>query len=180
MEGTFSVQSTHGRRTIDTIQLLRPDLDPQIELKRIEDFDAEERDGIVILKGVKSLIASLPSGSWTIVTSASDRVMRMRLQAAGLTLPPKVVTADSVVNGKPDPEPYLLGSQFLNLPPAECLVIEDSRTGIRAGKAAGCIVLAIAGTSVADELIDADWIVPSLCHIDAFPKDKWRDRHPPV
>jgi sugar-phosphatase len=169
MEGTFSVQSTHGRRTIDTIRLLRPDLDHQTELNRIEDFDAEETDGIVLLSGVTSLIASLPPNSWTVVTSASDRLMRLRLQSAGLTLPPRVVSADSVVNGKPHPEPYLLGAELLHLFPSECLVIEDSPTGIRAGKAAGCAVLGVAGTHRTDELEDADWIVPSLCHIGASP-----------
>jgi sugar-phosphatase len=125
MEGTFSLRATHGRRTIDTLRLLRPDLDPLIELNRLEGFDAEETDGLVLLAGVDRLIAALPPNTWTVVTSASDRVMRSRLQTAGLTLPPKVVTADSVIYGKPHPEPYVAGASLLSLEPRECLVIID-------------------------------------------------------
>ena len=41
--GSFPLLSTHGRRTVDTIRALRPDLDPYVELRRLEDFDAEDR-----------------------------------------------------------------------------------------------------------------------------------------
>src|ERR1019366_6528908 len=76
MEGAFSLQSTHGRRAIDTLRALRPDLDPSIELRRLEDFDAEDLNGVAALPGVQSLIAALPANAWTIVTSASERLMR--------------------------------------------------------------------------------------------------------
>lgn len=46
---------------------------------------------------------------WAIVTSASERVARHRLNCAGLPLPHVLVGAEAVINGKPDPEPYLLG-----------------------------------------------------------------------
>ena len=162
MERTFSPQSTHGRRTIDTVRLLRPDLDALVELDRMEAFDAEETDGIVLLAGVETVISALPPNSWTIVTSASEQVMKTRLRRAGLKFPPNVVTADSVTRGKPHPEPYLMAANVLNLEPPECLVIEDSPTGIRAGKEAGCKVLGVAYSHTAIELADADWVVSSL------------------
>jgi mannitol-1-/sugar-/sorbitol-6-phosphatase len=121
MERTFSPQSTHGRRTIDTIRLLRPDLDALVELDRMEAFDAEETDGIVLLAGVETVISALPPNSWTIVTSASEQVMKTRLRRAGLKFPPNMVTADSVTRGKPHPEPYLMAANVLNLEPPECL-----------------------------------------------------------
>lgn len=45
-----------------------------------------------------------------------------------------VVCGDMVTRRKPDPEPYLRAAQLLGLAPGDCLVIEDSPTGIRAGK----------------------------------------------
>lgn len=168
MEGTFSLQSTHGRRTIDTLRALRPDLDPFVELLRLENFDAEDQNGVIALPGVKSLIAALPENAWTIVTSASERLMRTRLQFAGIPLPQNVISADNVTYGKPHPEPYELGARILCVKPSECLVIEDAPTGIKAGKAAGCKVLAVLSSHSAGDLAEADWIVPSLDHVAAI------------
>jgi len=162
MEGTFSIQSTHGRRTIDTLRALRPDLDLAVELKRLEEFDAEEQDGVLALPGARSLIATLPANAWTIVTSDSERVMRQRLPFAGITPPNSIISADHVTHGKPHPEPYISGARILGLAPSECLVIEDAPAGIKAGKAAGCRVLAVLSSHSADDLAGADWIIPSL------------------
>jgi mannitol-1-/sugar-/sorbitol-6-phosphatase len=128
----------------------------------MEGFDEDDTDGIVLLRGVETVISALPPNSWTIVTSASEQVMKTRLRRAGLRLPPNVVTADSVTRGKPHPEPYLMAANVLNLEPPECLVIEDSPTGIRAGNEAGCKVLGVAYSHTAIELADADWVVSSL------------------
>lgn len=48
--------------------------------------------------------------------------------------------------------------------PTPCLVLEDAPAGIRAGKAAGCKVLALATTHSMEQLREAgaDWIVPDL------------------
>lgn len=54
-----------------------------------------------------------------------------------------VLTAESYVNPKPSPEPYLLGLERLGLQAAQCVVVEDSPRGLAAATAAGirCIVL---------------------------------------
>jgi HAD superfamily hydrolase (TIGR01509 family) len=54
-----------------------------------------------------------------------------------------VVTGDDVRQGKPHPEPYLMGAARLGLSPEHCLAIEDSPTGARSAMAAGCVVLAV-------------------------------------
>jgi HAD superfamily hydrolase (TIGR01509 family) len=53
------------------------------------------------------------------------------------------ICRDDVVHGKPDPAPYLLACRRLDLAPAEVLVVEDSTTGMAAGRAAGCRVMRI-------------------------------------
>jgi len=55
-----------------------------------------------------------------------------------------VATRDDVETGKPDPEIYLLVAAELALPPADCLVIEDSPSGVAAALAAGMNVVAVA------------------------------------
>lgn len=168
MEATFSIHSTHGRRTIDTIRALRPDLDLAIELERMEDFDAEDTAGLTVYPGVRELLTALSLTQWSIVTSASERVMRHRLGALNLPVPPKIVTSESVSLGKPNPEPYQLGASQLGLLPADCLVMEDSPSGIRAAKTAGCFVIAVASSHAPEELKEADWIVASLEELELY------------
>jgi mannitol-1-/sugar-/sorbitol-6-phosphatase len=169
MEGTFPLQATHGRRAVDTLRELRPDLDATVELARLEEFDLQDRDGIVVLPGVQKLIASLPLEKWLIVTSASERLMRSRLQFAGVPLPRNIVPGDRVTHGKPHPEPYKMGAAILGVEPSECLVIEDAPAGIESGKAAGCRVLGVLTSHSAYDLAAADWIVPSLEYVTASP-----------
>jgi sugar-phosphatase len=54
-----------------------------------------------------------------------------------------VVSADHVDRGKPDPAIYLRAAELLGLEPRDCLVFEDSRTGVRAARAAGMRVVAV-------------------------------------
>ncbi len=169
MEGQFVLKDTHGRRSRDTIRALRPDLDAEVEQKRMEVIEMEEREGIVILPGAGQFLASLPSEMWTIVSSASERVLRARLECALIHVPANVVTADSVLRGKPHPEPYQAAVRILGLQPQECLVIEDSPSGIESGKAAGCKVLAVLSSHPVADLTEANWIVPSLEHVTTTP-----------
>ncbi len=83
-----------------------------------------------------------------------------------------IVSADDCQVGKPDPAIYLMTLQRLNddvrplLMPGECLVIEDSKAGIQAARAAGMPVLGLATTYPADELREADCVMPSLAGVD--------------
>jgi sugar-phosphatase len=162
IEDVFPIQSTHGRRTVDTIRALRPDLDLTVELDRMEDFDAEDTLGLTLYPGVRELLAKLSPAQWSIVTSASERVMRHRLGVLEVPLPLHIVTGDQVHRGKPDPEPYQIAAAQLGLNPSDCLVVEDAPSGIRAGKSAGCLVLAVASSHRTHELLEADWVIESL------------------
>jgi mannitol-1-/sugar-/sorbitol-6-phosphatase len=117
---------------------------------------------VEMLAGVRRILDVLPPHCWTVVTSATERLARGRLAHAGILVPETIVSADMVSQGKPHPEPYLMGAQLLGLEPSECLVIEDSSAGATAGRAAGCVVLATLFSHALESLRDADWIVPSL------------------
>lgn len=54
-----------------------------------------------------------------------------------------IITGDEVERGKPHPDIYLRAAEKLSVSPNECLVIEDSLSGVAAGKAAGMRVAAI-------------------------------------
>jgi mannitol-1-/sugar-/sorbitol-6-phosphatase len=152
----------HGRRAIDIVKMLRPDIDPQEGLRVIEDMEVLDIADLRVLPGVKALLASLPVERWAIVTSAQRRLLLARLTAAGLPVPERVITGEMVERGKPDPEPYRRGAELLGFLPDECVVVEDAPSGVGAGKAAGCRVLAVLGTHSAADLHEADWVVGSL------------------
>jgi beta-phosphoglucomutase-like phosphatase (HAD superfamily) len=78
-----------------------------------------------------------------------------------------VLTAQDVVRGKPDPEIYLGCDQQLQIDPRECVVIEDTVSGIKSGQAVGMKVIAITTTHRKDELEVADLIVSSFKELSA-------------
>jgi mannitol-1-/sugar-/sorbitol-6-phosphatase len=162
IDSALAIRTAHGRRAIETVRLLRPDLNDAQELKWIEDMEVEDNVGLEILPGVKTMLEALPEKYWTVVTSATDRLARARMAYGGIPVPARIVTADVVKKGKPDPEPYRRGAELLGLAPQDCLVIEDSASGAKAGHAAGCKVLATLFSHSLESLIAADWIVRSL------------------
>ncbi len=89
-----------------------------------------------------------------------------------------IVSAEDISLGKPDPAIYKQTLQRLNdargqkealLKSGECLVIEDSKAGIRSALAAGMKVMAVSTTCPPDQLVEADHVLPNL---DGIPLDK--------
>ncbi|MDQ2718956.1 MAG: HAD family phosphatase [Bacteroidota bacterium] len=71
----------------------------------------------------------------------------------------EVVNSSHIKKGKPDPEIYLKTASLLHVSPKNCLVFEDAVVGIKAAKAAGMNVIAVATTHPKNELKEADMIV---------------------
>lgn len=125
-------------------------------------------DDAVEIPGARSLIDALTSASapWTIVTSGTEPLVYGWLSRLGFAVPPNLVTAESVENGKPDPACYRMGRDKLGLGDGakEVLVLEDSPAGIKAGKDAGCKVIGLVTSHTARQVLDAepDWVVKDL------------------
>jgi glycerol 3-phosphatase-1 len=121
----------------------------------------------VEIPGSRALLADLEKAGapWAIVTSGTRPLVAGWVEVLKLAHPTYLVTAEDVQQGKPDPACYLLGSRRLSLPDAtKFLVLEDAPAGVRAGKAAGFNVVAVATTHTVQELKEAgaDWIVRDL------------------
>ena len=101
----------------------------------------------------------------------------MRLKAAGLPIPRRLLTSDDVNNGKPNPEPYRKGAALLGVPAPKCLVFEDAPAGVVAGKASGALVVAFRTTSTDPELekAGADWIVQGCSSLSVVKSDHGSD-----
>lgn len=162
----YACRIAHGCRSIETVARLRPDLDPELENKVIETIEIEDTEGVAVLPGVLELISSLPSERWTVVTSATELLARVRLAAGGIPLPSAMITAESVSQGKPNPAPYLAGASLLGMPASDCVVFEDSEFGVRAGRAAGCTVIATTFSHPVENLREAHFLLTDLTGVN--------------
>ena len=134
----------HGKRAVDTIgELAIPGLDPEQEAAEILAREMEDVEGIEPIAGVTRFLASLKGARWAVVTSAPRELALRRMAAAGLPLPPLLVAAEDVENGKPAPDGFQLGARRLGVAITDCLVFEDAPAGIAAAEAAGAAVVVV-------------------------------------
>ena len=126
-----------GRRAEDMVrELVSPELFAKAN-NRINALEQDTAHMTIPLAGAKELLESLPIGVWTICTSANPNLGKARLEAAGLPIPKELVTGDDVKQGKPHPDPYLLGAKNLGLEPMDCVVFEDAEAGVISAIEAG-------------------------------------------
>jgi len=166
VDPAYALSIAHGCRSIETVAILRPDLDAGTENTIIEDLEIEDRDGVTVLPGVLRLLAALPKDRWTVVTSATGPLARVRLAASGIPVPDRMITAESVNEGKPHPAPYLAGAALLGFAPEECVVFEDAASGTKAGRAAGCTVVATPFSHSIESLAAAHYLVEDLTGVE--------------
>lgn len=73
-----------------------------------------------------------------------------------------ILTRNDVKNPKPSPDIYLLAAKKLGYKPHECVVIEDTSTGVDAARSAGTICIAVCHTQPAEKLAVADIVLPRI------------------
>lgn len=134
---------SHGRRTVETMQLLLPGEDVTTELEAFVAAEAADLADIRVMAGAAELAAQLPRDRWAVVTSSSRAVAEARLGATCFPAPGVLITADDVSHGKPHPEPWLKAAAALQFPASRCLVFEDANSGIQAARAAGMAVIGV-------------------------------------
>jgi len=129
-----------------------------------ETYAFERQMHFEFIPGVEEFIKYLKNNGYKIglVTSSQDFKMKIALEKLNLTgVFDTEVTANRIVQGKPDPMCYLLGAKDLGSDPSECVVFEDAFTGIKAGTAAGMRVIGVDTTIPADQLQDKVYAVIS-------------------
>lgn len=155
----------HGVPSSGIVAAVAPHLDPVAATADIDRRELADTAGVVALPGALEAVRAV---GWrgAIVTSASRELLDLRLGVAGFTPPSVIITADDIVRGKPDPEPYRTAADRLGVDPARCLVVEDAPAGLHSGRAAGAATLAVTTTSTPGELAElADGVVADLASV---------------
>jgi beta-phosphoglucomutase len=108
--------------------------------------------------------ASIPRA---IATSAPRANVDFTLEKTGIgRFFQTILDENFVEKGKPNPEIYLKTAQALQIPAEQCVVLEDSLSGVTAGKSAGCKVIAFTTTHTDEELAAGDLVVDNFEGLD--------------
>ncbi len=103
--------------------------------------------GIPTKRGLLELLSWVKETKLPCAVASSTRrelvIERLTVAKLDLSTFDVIIGGDEVKHGKPAPDIFLLAAQKLNVPPHECLVLEDSDSGILAAHAAGMIPLMI-------------------------------------
>jgi beta-phosphoglucomutase len=146
-------------------------LDQLIERKAAY-YREEIKSKIRVFPGIQTLVSTLAKKlPLAIASGALRHEIEIILSSIGLRANFRaIVSAEDVTRGKPEPEIFLKALAQLNaalnsdhpISPAECLVIEDSKEGIRGARRAGMKCLAVTNSHPPELLNEADSIINSL------------------
>ena len=121
-------------------------------------------------EGVREFIDKCKMRGLKMAIASSADPPKIRINLEEIRIPAStfgtVVSGLDIENKKPSPDIFMKAAECLGVNPSECLVIEDAVSGVAAGKAAGAKVLALTTAFKAEDLSEADWIVPLLTHVD--------------
>ena len=160
-----------GANAAECRRILResvPDVDEEAYAVRVRErlFELFRRE-LRPLPGAKDLLAFLTEAGipFALATSSSRERVQLSLSVTGLDRYfGTVLTGECAARSKPAPDLFLAAAEALHTPPENCLVFEDSVNGVRAGRAAGCMVCMVPDIMPYTEaLSDAcDFLLPSL------------------
>jgi len=146
------LQNTAGTSTADILamveqrtgQALPPGTVPRI----IAAIDHALDEELQPIPGVRDAIERIP-GLKAVASNSTLASVRRSVARAGLTehFGDRMFSADMVAQPKPAPDLYLYAAECLGVPPACCLVIEDSVPGTTAARAAGMTIIGFTGAS---------------------------------
>lgn len=120
-------------------------------------------------RGARELVLSVrASGLLTgLVTSSGRTTVEVALSATDRASFDVIVCGDDVRALKPSPEPYLRAAAALGLQPAECAVVEDSRSGVISALAAGCRLVVVASVAPVTPAGDVRYpVVGAIAEVD--------------
>ncbi|NTU50028.1 MAG: HAD family phosphatase [Desulfobulbaceae bacterium] len=153
----------------------QPDVEKALQLETGISIPAEFAEGLKekkklifeqSLKPIPGIKETLDELLWDVprcIASGSDLdELKLYLSMTDLydLFAPHIFSAEMVSNGKPHPDVFLFASEHMKTPPDQCIVIEDSVSGVVAGKAAGMSVIGFVGgchcnEGLSNELISA-------------------------
>ncbi|KAI6139377.1 HAD-like domain-containing protein [Pisolithus tinctorius] len=163
-DGVLSFETAHNYASTDLKAKSGEVLQHQLEAWQVEAAGVDR--SVRILPGVKRLMGSIPEGRYAVATSGAKTYAYGCMTRVGITPPKVTITADDkrLKAGKPAPDPFLLAARELGFSASNCVVFEDSPSGIRAGLASGATVIAVCTSHERSKIegIGAHYVVENM------------------
>ena len=146
------------------------DIDVKEATKRREKNFVKNLNKLRLFPGVGNLIQRVKQNGLKIAIATSADRSKFQASSREVGLREEqfdvIVTGSEVKHTKPHPEIYLTTAKKLGLKSSNCLVIEDSVTGVEAAKKAGAFSVAVTNSFSKKDLARADLIIGSLEELD--------------
>ncbi|HMG88768.1 MAG TPA: HAD family phosphatase [Chryseolinea sp.] len=155
-------EKIYGRTNRDWLLNLLGNLDEKTVRAYAEEKESLFRElytDIAPLNGLHSFLEKLEAKGIpkAIATSAPRANVDFTISRTNIERFFPVILDDSfVTKGKPDPQIYLKSAAALGMEPSQCVVFEDSLSGVTAAKRAGCKVVGLTTTHTREELNETD------------------------
>lgn len=147
--GTGEANFLGGVASVKGVEGFNPEAAKKRFFEIYLDKYAKPNSGIGFPGALELITQCKSKGLKVAVASSADRIkVDANLAAAGLPLSmfDAIVSADAFENLKPAPDIFFAASKILNVPPIECIVIEDALAGVQAAKAAQMRCIAVKTT----------------------------------
>ncbi|HPA45907.1 MAG TPA: HAD family phosphatase [bacterium] len=150
---------------------MTPEQVEQSTAKREENFlKILEVEPLPAFPGILELIAQAldrPDFRLGIATSSSRQMSGAVLRSAGVPFERMTwITGDKITHKKPNPEIFLTCARGMDVPPEQCVVVEDTPSGVAAARAAGSKCIAVTNSTGPENLSQADLIVRCMTEVD--------------
>lgn len=167
--------NTSGLRENDILAKIKAELKipatlPElIERKQALFTEMMGTDDLVPMPGVRDVVTLLHDQGYSLALTSSGarpRVEAVLRRLGFFEVFEIIICGEDVQRGKPDPEPYRLTVEHLNIVPGEGVVFEDADVGVASAKAAGlwCIGVPNPAAVTPQSLHQADLVLPDLTH----------------
>ncbi len=167
--------NSSGLRENDILERIKQELKITVSLpemiqrKQALFADMMNEELIQPMPGVLEAINSLQAQGYLLALTSSGSRPRVEMVIKRIGLLDAfdiTICGEDVRHGKPDPEPYRLTAERLNISPLEGVVFEDAEVGVQSAKAAGlwCIGIPNPAAATVQNLTRADLVLPDFTH----------------
>ena len=122
-----------------------PDTSNQKDLRLLQLYERE----LVAVEGVEAALSALEPQHFSVASNSPAERVETALRITHLTrfFGNRITTFEHVARGKPEPDVFIEAARRAGYRPQDCVVVEDSVTGVTAAHRAGCFVLGFTGTN---------------------------------
>lgn len=164
-----------ARDTLDKLFTMLSGAEKNIVMQRLEIY--ENQLTYTGIPGVIDFLHELRRHNIPTALVTSSKWVKLKTVFAQLNLNgvfSKIITAEDIHRGKPDPECYLMAAMGLNKRPARCIVFEDALSGVKAAVTAGTVCIGVHQAAMSSRLLDAGaaTVIPDFTRITLFRNDK--------